>query len=487
MSAVVSGNGSYSKNVQWKISSDTSTIDENGRLTISEDEEDSAIIVTAVHVEDPSITESMPIVVSSEEKPVRISSIKIAPKALTVGPGCFATLTALVEGEGNYLEDVTWSVSAASPNTYISKSGILFVAKDELPGTITVTAKSIIDESKTATLDVEVDSAIKSDLKKVLDVIVTPKSFSIYRSYNAIFSAKVVGINVFNQAVTWSVEKATSPFTKVKSTGSLTVASEEDSTSLIVKAASVEDPIVFGLAAVEVVEQDDSISPSPVDKYVVGIEVDSNKNLVVRFSDGSSQVAGRVSSGVYVPNITQEDRVLSFAYSEDPGCAPAPVDLSVDLSNYALKSETVIGKNVTAHTNIGGIPNGTSYAANSKLKAIVADMFEPLPEPVGDIEIYKGATDNPPTDRSGFEKIEGYSKEDLLATGLTVKIDVDETGPGQYPAIALEKRIALQRWSPKGYTFEYSFLTVDKGDYVIYYLTSPVFESLEYDFAFKEA
>lgn len=482
----VIGNGSYDKNVLWSISAASdSSIDEGGKLIIGENETYPVIIVTAKSVLNNKIVGSMPVIIKKKgEEPV-INSVSIVPKTLTIGPGCFASLATVVDGKNNYIPDVQWSVTATSEDTLVTPNGMLIIGDDEVEGEIFVKATSVIDSSKYDEISVTISNSIKPTSKQVIEVIVEPNTQSVYKSYNALFSAKVVGINIYDQRVIWSVERNSSEYTKIKPNGSFTVASEEDSNSVIIKATSALDSSVFGLAAVEIINEEDVAPVSG--KTISDIIIDENKNLIIKFSDGSEKIVGKTSSGVYVPHITQEEKILSFTYAEEPGEVPAPVDLSVDLSDYALKTDTILGKNVTAQTNIGGITKGTYYSSDSKLKAVVADMFNPLPE--GEIVFYYGATASKPTDLTGLTKVSGKTKEELLKQPQLVTITIPAGERGQYPVLAIDNRLKLSKWTPpdqETWEFEYIELMPVGADYTLYYFNTRSTASFDSKVFFKE-
>lgn len=486
----VCGNGSYNKEVTWSISaSSDSVIDEDGKLTIGENETYPVIIVTAKSVFDEKITASMPIVVKKGENIPTIDKVTIVPKTLTIGPECFASLATVVDGKGEYIPDVKWSVIASSEDTIITKNGMLAIGEDELEGEITVRASSVIDPDKFDEITVIISNSVLPSDKKVLEVIVEPNSLSVYKSYNAIFSAKVVGINIYDQRVTWSTERNSSDYTRIKPTGSFTVASEEDASSVIIKATSVLDPFAFGLAAVEILNMKDS-GTGLSSQYISNIVIEENKDLVVYFGDGTSKVVGKIFNGVYIPHITEENKILSFTYDAEPGAVPAPVDLSVDLSDYALKSQILTDVALIAAQDVGGVEKDRYYPVATEVRQIVKDMLGQR-APTGEVLLYRGATDDVPTDYLGFDKIEGRTKEDLLNNKLIVSIPVRVdpiTEQGQYPVLAVQNNLRLVKWNQSSAPDfpTNSFNTVDKGEYSLYYLTQKVTKTIEYLFTFEE-
>lgn len=493
----VNGNGSYDKDVIWSISaSSDSYIGEDGKLVVGTNEKYPVIIVTARSVFDNRIFAAMPVVIKAIGKAPTIASVDIVPHEMKIGPGCFASLVALVKGTGDYIEDVKWEVEASSPDTMITKSGILIVGSDELEGEITVRATSVIDETKMDEVTYEISKSVLPTTKKVLGVIITPDTFSIYKSYNAIFFANVVGINIYDHRIKWSIERNSSDYTKIKDNGSFVVASEEDSNSVVVKATSVADPSIFGLAAVEILNFDDGDSPSPTPTptgdYIIDLVIDANKNLIAIYNNETEKIVGKVSGGVFTPHITQDEKVLSFMYAETPGRTPSPVDLKVDLSAYALKSQIITDEDLTAAQDVGGVEKDRFYPEETPIRTIVKDMLKARPTPpVTDILLYKGATTEIPQGIEELSEMPGYTKEDLLENKLTTTIPVEidpETEEGQYPVLAVGNDLRLIKWNQAAAPDfpTNSFIRIDKGDYSLYYLTNHVTKDIEYLFTFEE-
>ena len=79
-----------------------------------------------------------------------VSSVTVTPKTASTVKGGNVNLQAVVNGKGLYDRSVTWSLSGAnSTGTVITAAGNLQVAADETATTITVTAASNADPSKT--------------------------------------------------------------------------------------------------------------------------------------------------------------------------------------------------------------------------------------------------------------------------------------------------------------------------------------------------
>jgi hypothetical protein len=87
-----------------------------------------------------------------------VSGVTISPTTATVAAGGTKNFTATVAGSGDYAETVTWSVTGGGDGTSVSSSGVLTVAAAETAETLTVTAASTQDPTKTASATVTVGS-----------------------------------------------------------------------------------------------------------------------------------------------------------------------------------------------------------------------------------------------------------------------------------------------------------------------------------------
>lgn len=90
-------------------------------------------------------------VVLTSETPT-VTAVAISPTAPTVSKGQSVNFTATVTGTGVFNSGVTWEVTGTSPlssGTTINANGLLTVASDETNTSLTVTATSIQDDSKT--------------------------------------------------------------------------------------------------------------------------------------------------------------------------------------------------------------------------------------------------------------------------------------------------------------------------------------------------
>jgi len=185
-----------------------------------------------------------------------VTSVVVDPAMVDVPKGTYKQFSATVNGTNSPSQDVTWSLSSHINGTSISiiTGGVLlFVANGETATTLTVTATSDFDRSKSgfATVTVTNDS----------NVVVTPPSADVVRGSYQQFTATVNGLANPFQAVTWSVNSSTTG--TIISNGTLVVSVNEVADILTVTATSVADPSLSGYATVNI------INPPPVVTSVV--------------------------------------------------------------------------------------------------------------------------------------------------------------------------------------------------------------------------
>lgn len=172
------------KNVTWESSSPSiATISQSGRVdAIAEGK-----TVITVTTEDGGKTASCVVTV----KPVRVSSVTLDKKTLTLKVGESSTLTATVLPENAANKNVSWSSSNTNVAT-VSKGKVTAKAA----GTATITVKTD-DGGKTASCTVTV-------IVPVTGVSLDQKSLSLAQGSTATLKATITPSNATNKDVTWS-------------------------------------------------------------------------------------------------------------------------------------------------------------------------------------------------------------------------------------------------------------------------------------------
>lgn len=89
-------------------------------------------------------------------------------------------------------------------------------------------------------------------VSSITSVTVSPKTANVSKGGTRTFEAMVIGVEDFDDEVTWSVSGNKRANTKISEDGKLTIASGEPATKLTVKATSKQDPNKYGTAEVTV-------------------------------------------------------------------------------------------------------------------------------------------------------------------------------------------------------------------------------------------
>lgn len=85
-----------------------------------------------------------------------ITSVTVNPATATVGKGSTLKLTSSVVSTGFAPKGVTWAITQANSTSTISDQGVLTVAANEPNGTLTVTATSVYDNTKSGSATITV-------------------------------------------------------------------------------------------------------------------------------------------------------------------------------------------------------------------------------------------------------------------------------------------------------------------------------------------
>ena len=341
--ATVNGNDleDADKEIIWSVSGNKSTdtkINEEGILTVAEDEKAEKLIVTAKSKFDNEKLATIEVTLFSRE----VSEVVVTPNTAIVKPGETQAFTAAVNG--NHLEDadktVTWSISGNKlTETNISEEGVLTVAAGETAEEITVTATSNFDNTKVGTVKVTVPQ------KKVNEIVITPNTATVVQGETAQFTAEVKGENLedADKEIVWSVEvpaestTSLSTETKIDASGKLTVAENEPNKELIIKATSKIDNTKVAIAKVTVKNAQPSVGLGyKVDEdFMLGVEtklpvevfksqVVSGKtgfNVIVKTDGANKQevTSGNIKTGMWVYIYDANDTELTTPLKDDNG------------------------------------------------------------------------------------------------------------------------------------------------------------------------
>ena len=150
--AEVTGANSPAQTVTWSVSGTTSSIDEDGVLSVAAGETAETLTVTATSTVDESKSGTATVTVTAPA--ATVDEVTVSPATASVTKGGTKAFTAEVTGANSPAQTVTWSVSGTTSS--IDEDGVLSVAAGETAETLTVTATSTVDESKSGTATVTV-------------------------------------------------------------------------------------------------------------------------------------------------------------------------------------------------------------------------------------------------------------------------------------------------------------------------------------------
>ena len=313
--AEVKGENLNNTNVVWTVegaSSENTTIDENGKLTIAADEVAREVVVKATSEFDSSKYATV-VVKVYENQPITFS-LELTPMEVVVKTGDTQEFTAKVNAPEGTDTTVVWTVEGNnSDNTKVSENGVLTVAADETAETLKVKAASKADERVFKEAIVTVEKVVI----KVTKVTVTPsENVKVKAGETQKFEATVEGENLTDTSVRWSLRGNESANTKISEDGTLTVAADETAKTLTITARAEADETVTMdvVVAVESVVAEDvvelgykvdeefisTINPkTPVSAFKSKL-LDNEEYKVVIKKDGEEITSGHMATGMFV-------------------------------------------------------------------------------------------------------------------------------------------------------------------------------------------
>lgn len=170
-----------------------------------------------------------------------VTSVSVSPATVSLAGAGTQTFTAAVAGTNNPAQTVTWAASAGS----ITSGGVFTApAATGSTQTITITATSTVDTSKSGTATVTI-GAISST---VSGVTVSPATANVAGGAQQTFTASVAGTNSPSQTVNWSASAGT-----ITAGGVFTApAATSSAQTITITATSAQDNTKTGTATVTV-------------------------------------------------------------------------------------------------------------------------------------------------------------------------------------------------------------------------------------------
>ena len=245
--ATVTGTNNPPQTITWTVSGATTgtSISSTGLLTVGANQTPGSLTVRATSTLDTSRNATAAVTVPVP--PPTVTGVTVSPSTATVAQGTTHQFSATIAGANNPAQTVTWTVTGGTTGTSISSTGLLTVAANQTPGSLTVRATSTADTSRngTATVTVPVPNPT------VTGVTISPEAVTVNQGGTQQFTATVVGTNDPPQGVTWTVTGG-SIGTSINSTGLLNVGSNQAPGPLTIRATSTADTTKSGMAVVTV-------------------------------------------------------------------------------------------------------------------------------------------------------------------------------------------------------------------------------------------
>ena len=187
---------------------------------------------------------------NDNDNPPIVTGIIINPVNTIIERGSSHTFTANVIGTGNIPQTVVWNVlGSINLSTFISQTGVLTIAPNELSPTITIMATSTIDANFSGLASIN-----------VIDFVLNPTNATVNKGNTLTFSAEIIGLdNDFPQIFNWSIIETVAEGTSINDSGILTIATNETLSTLTVRVSiSVANNNLYREAIVTIAELNDN-------------------------------------------------------------------------------------------------------------------------------------------------------------------------------------------------------------------------------------
>jgi hypothetical protein len=161
LTAAVTGRNNPPATVTWKVSSSANgsgavtagtAMSSNGTLTVATSEAAATLYVIATSTIDATKSGSITVTIPT------VTGVTVSPASANIRRGDGQTFTARVQGTGNPGQEVTWAVAGVGgvATTVITNNGMLVISTAEALSSLIVTATSVDDPTKSATVMVTI-------------------------------------------------------------------------------------------------------------------------------------------------------------------------------------------------------------------------------------------------------------------------------------------------------------------------------------------
>ena len=151
LTAIITPENATNQNVSWTSSNTAVATVNSAGVVLSVSIGTTDITVTT---EDGGFQATC--VVTVTDLPPTVTAVTVTPANVTVSAGEMQIFEATVTGTNNPPQEVTWSVSGSTAGSYIEQNGYLYVNANESAQTLTVTATSTFDNTKSGNATVTI-------------------------------------------------------------------------------------------------------------------------------------------------------------------------------------------------------------------------------------------------------------------------------------------------------------------------------------------
>lgn len=296
-----------------------------------------------------------------------INSVKIYSQSTTVKQGDNLQFISKINGSNISTADVIWSISGnTDSNTSISDKGILSVSLNEKAKQITVTATSVADNTKSASVTITIEEIVPV----INGIAITPSVASTVCGQSCQFNAVVFGFYNPSQSVIWSISGNKSSNTMIDSNGLLKIADNEISKQITVKAVSSAYKTITASVTVDVMQIKIT---STVDNVTVTMETSETQQLkavVTGTNNPSQKVVWSVSGNNSENTVINDNGEITIGKDETSSLIIVKAVSTEDSSKYgefaiSIKQNTLIGDtNGDGNVTIADATELQKYLAN---------------------------------------------------------------------------------------------------------------------------
>lgn len=169
-----------------------------------------------------------------------ITGISASASPNTVFEGSMATLTATVQGTGQFDQGVTWSIASGggSLSSTAGSTAVYTSPQVTTDTTVVIRATASGDQAKTVDVQVTVKNVV---VPTVTSVAISPVTASISSSQSVALTATVQGTGGFSTAVVWQIVSGGGTLTTGTTTATYVAPAVTTQQTAVIKATSVTD------------------------------------------------------------------------------------------------------------------------------------------------------------------------------------------------------------------------------------------------------